>query len=391
MSAASAIAVERVTKVYEGAVTAVDDVTLAVRPGEFVVLVGPSGCGKSTLLRMIAGLEPVTAGTVRIGERDVTTVPPPDRDIAMVFQNYALYPHKSVKENLAFGLRQRRTPKPEIERRVNAMATLLGLEELMGRRPSQLSGGQRQRVAMGRALVREPAAFLLDEPLSNLDAKLRTTMRAELARLHERLGVTTVYVTHDQVEAMTLGQRVAVLRDGVVQQFDAPQELFRRPVNLFVAAFIGSPPMNLVGARVAGDRVVFAGHSLPLPARVPDGEVVLGLRPGAFELEGPRTDPELPRMEVEAEVVEELGDEAVVTFRVDAPPVVAEAVRAATDDVDDGRLLAGDRSARFSARLRGRVDARAGQRLVLAVDHRELHLFDTAGLAIALDNAHVAG
>jgi multiple sugar transport system ATP-binding protein len=387
----SGITLERVTKVYDGGIVAVDDVTLEVRPGEFVVLVGPSGCGKSTLLRMIAGLEKVTAGTVRIGARDVTTVAPPDRDIAMVFQNYALYPHKTVADNLAFGLRQRKTPRDEVERRVRAMASLLGLEELMGRRPSQLSGGQRQRVAMGRALVREPAAFLLDEPLSNLDAKLRTTMRAELARLHERLAVTTVYVTHDQVEAMTLGQRVAVLRDGVVQQFDAPQELFRRPLNLFVAAFIGSPPMNLVGARVDGDRVVFAGHSLPLPARVPAGEVVLGLRPGAFELDGPRVDPELARIEVEAEVVEELGDEAVVTFRVDAPPVLADAVRAAADDADDGRLLADDRAARFSARLRGRVDARPGKRLVLAVDHRELHLFDTAGLAIPLDHAHVAG
>ncbi|HEX5617189.1 MAG TPA: sn-glycerol-3-phosphate ABC transporter ATP-binding protein UgpC [Solirubrobacteraceae bacterium] len=387
----SGISLERVTKVYDGEVTAVDDVTLSVRPGEFVVLVGPSGCGKSTLLRMIAGLEVVTAGTVRIGDRDVTTVAPPDRDIAMVFQNYALYPHKSVRENLAFGLRQRKTPRDEIDRRVAAMASLLGLDELMGRRPAQLSGGQRQRVAMGRALVREPAAFLLDEPLSNLDAKLRTTMRAELARLHERLGVTTVYVTHDQIEAMTLGQRVAVMRDGVVQQFDAPQELFRRPVNLFVAAFIGSPPMNLVGARVDGDRVVFAGHSLPLPARVPAGEVVLGLRPGAFELDGPRADPELPRIAVEAELVEELGDEAVVTFRVDAPPVQADAVKAAFDDVDEGRLLADDRAARFSARLRGRVDARPGQRLVLAVDHRELHLFDTTGAAIPLDRERVAG
>jgi multiple sugar transport system ATP-binding protein len=387
----SGILLERVTKVYEGAVTAVDDVTLEVRPGEFVVLVGPSGCGKSTLLRMIAGLETVTAGTVRIGDRDVTTVAPPDRDIAMVFQNYALYPHKSVKDNLAFGLRQRKTPREEVERRVAAMASLLGLEELLGRRPAQLSGGQRQRVAMGRALVREPAAFLLDEPLSNLDAKLRTTMRAELARLHERLGVTTVYVTHDQVEAMTLGQRVAVLRDGVVQQFDAPQELFRRPVNLFVAAFIGSPPMNLVSARVDGDRVVFAGHVLPLPGRLPAGDVVLGLRPGAFELEGPRTDPELPRMEVEAEVVEERGDEAVVTFRVEAPPVQADAVKAAFDDVDEGRLLADDRVARFSARLRGRADVRSGQRLVLAVDHRELHLFDTAGAAIRLDHAPITG
>jgi multiple sugar transport system ATP-binding protein len=380
----SGISLERVTKVYEGGVRAVDDVSLEVRPGEFVVLVGPSGCGKSTLLRVIAGLEKVTAGTVRIGDRDVTTVAPPDRDIAMVFQNYALYPNKTVKENLAFGLRQRRTPKPEIERRVAGMASLLGLEDLLRRRPAQLSGGQRQRVAMGRALVREPAAFLLDEPLSNLDAKLRTTMRAELSRLHERLRVTTVYVTHDQIEAMTLGQRVAVLRDGVVQQFDAPQELFRRPVNLFVAAFIGSPPMNLVGARVDGDRVAFAGHSLPLPRRVPAGDVVLGLRPSAFELDGPRADPELARISVEAEVVEELGDEAIMTFRVDAPPVLADAVRAATDDVDDGRLLADDRSARFSARLHGRVYARPGDRVVLAVDHRELHLFDADGSAIAV-------
>jgi multiple sugar transport system ATP-binding protein len=394
---ASAIAVERVSKVYDGAVRAIDDVTLEVRPGEFVVLVGPSGCGKSTLLRMIAGLEKVTAGTVRIGERDVTTVAPPDRDIAMVFQNYALYPHKSVRENLAFGLRQRRTPRPEIDRRVAAMASLLGLEDLMERRPAQLSGGQRQRVAMGRALVREPAAFLLDEPLSNLDAKLRTTMRAELARLHERLGVTTVYVTHDQIEAMTLGQRVAVLRDGVLQQFDVPQELFRRPVNLFVAAFIGSPPMNLVGARVDGDRVAFAGHALPLPAAltgVRPGDVVLGIRPSAFELDGPRADPDLPRIEVEAELVEELGDEAVVTFRIDAPPVQAEAVRAAVeaDAVDDGRLLADDRVARFAARLRGRVDVRGGDRLVLAVDHRELHLFDPAdGAALRAGHAHVSG
>jgi multiple sugar transport system ATP-binding protein len=274
------------------------------------------------------------------------------------------------------------------------MGELLGLEGLMGRRPAQLSGGQRQRVAMGRALVREPAAFLLDEPLSNLDAKLRTTMRAELARLHERLGVTTVYVTHDQIEAMTLGQRVAVLRDGVLQQFDVPQELFRRPVNLFVAAFIGSPPMNLVGARVDGDRVTFARFALPLAAGVRSGDVVLGIRPSAFELDGPRVDPELPRMEVEAELVEELGDEAVVTFRVDAPPVQADAVRAAVeaDVVEEGRLLADDRVARFTARLHGRVDVRSGDRLTLAVDPRELHLFDPAdGAALRSDHAHVSG
>jgi multiple sugar transport system ATP-binding protein len=367
------VALERVSKVYDGEVRAVDDVSLSVDAGEFVVLVGPSGCGKSTLLRMIAGLEKVTAGTVRIGERDVTVVPPPDRDIAMVFQNYALYPNKTVAENLAFGLRQRKTPREEVERRVREMAAMLGLEELMSRRPAQLSGGQRQRVAMGRALVREPQVFLLDEPLSNLDAKLRTTMRAELARLHERLGITTVYVTHDQVEAMTLGQRVAVLRDGVLQQFGDPQVLFHRPVNLFVAAFIGSPTMNLVSARCDGGRVAFAGHALPLPAdlAIASGDVVLGLRPGSFELAGPWTDPELPRIEIEAEVVEALGDEALVSFRVDAPAVQVEEVR-----TDEGRLLADDTATRFIARVRGRVDVHTGERLELALDHRELHLFD---------------
>src|SRR5436190_798285 len=334
------IEIEHVSKVFAGDVYAVNDVSLRIDDGEFMVLVGPSGCGKSPLLRSIAGLEEVSAGRIVIGGRDVTDAAPRDRDIAMVFQSYALYPHMTVRQNLGYGLKVRKTAKDETARRVEEVARMLGLEELLDRRPAALSGGQRQRVAMGRAIVREPAAFLLDEPLSNLDAKLRTTMRAELSRLHERLGVTTVYVTHDQVEAMTLGQRVAVLRDGVVQQFDAPQELFRRPVNLFVAAFIGSPAMNLVGARVDGDRVHFAGHSLPLPARVPAGDVVLGLRPSAFELEGPRTDPELARISVDAEVVEELGDEAIVTFRVDAPPVLVDAVRAAVDDADDGRLLA---------------------------------------------------
>jgi multiple sugar transport system ATP-binding protein len=369
------VSLERISKVYDGAVRAVDDVSLTVAAGEFVVLVGPSGCGKSTLLRMIAGLEKVTSGTVRIGERDVTTVAPPDRDIAMVFQNYALYPNKTVGENLAFGLRQRKTPRDEVERRVREMADMLGLDELMGRRPAQLSGGQRQRVAMGRALVREPQVFLLDEPLSNLDAKLRTTMRAELARLHERLGITTVYVTHDQVEAMTLGQRVAVLRDGVLQQFGDPQALFHRPVNLFVAAFIGSPTMNLVSARCDGEWVAFADLNLPLPPDLAGtrGDVVLGLRPGAFELSGPWTDPELPRMEVEAELVEALGDEALVSFRVDAPAVEVEEVR-----TDEGRLLADDLATRFIARIRGRVEVQMGERLTLAVDHRELHLFDPA-------------
>ena len=274
------VRVERVTKVYDGDVLAVDDVSLEIAPGEFMVLVGPSGCGKSTLLRLMAGLEQVTKGRVWIGDEDVTTLEPPDRDVAMVFQSYALYPHKTVRDNLAFGLTRRKVPKPEIEQRIAAMAAMLGLEELLERKPAALSGGQRQRVAMGRALVREPRAFLMDEPLSNLDAKLRTSMRGELARLHERLRTTTVYVTHDQVEAMTLGERVAVLRDGVIQQCDVPQRLFENPANLFVGAFIGSPAMNLVEASVARRRGQLRRHD-PEPARAPRRSASAGWRSGS--------------------------------------------------------------------------------------------------------------
>jgi multiple sugar transport system ATP-binding protein len=257
------VVLDHVTKVFGSDVVAVDDVSLEVRDGEFMVLVGPSGCGKSTILRIVAGLEEVTAGEVSIGDRQVTDLPSKDRDIAMVFQNYALYPHMTVEQNLSFGLRLRKTPKAERNERVLDAARILGLEPLMERKPGELSGGQRQRVAMGRAMVREPAAFLMDEPLSNLDAKLRVQMRAELTRLHERLGTTTLYVTHDQVEAMTLGHRVAVLRDGILQQVDTPQRLYGEPDNLFVAAFIGSPPMNLVEATAAGGRVRFGGFDLP--------------------------------------------------------------------------------------------------------------------------------
>src|SRR6266446_7103371 len=261
----AAIELEHVTKAFAGGVLAVDDVNLTIADGEFMVLVGPSGCGKSTLLRMIAGLEEITDGTISIGDVDVTELEPSNRDIAMVFQNYALYPHMNVRENLGFGLSVRHTPKAEIVRRVREVATLLGLQELLDRKPAHLSGGQRQRVAMGRAIIREPKAYLMDEPLSNLDAKLRVGMRASLAQLHARLAVTTVYVTHDQIEAMTLGQRVAVLRDGLLQQVDAPQRLFHKPANLFVAAFIGSPSMNLVDAELAGNEVRFAGFTLSLP------------------------------------------------------------------------------------------------------------------------------
>ena len=273
----SQITLDRVTKVYPNGVRAVDDVELEIRDGEFVVLVGPSGCGKSTLLRMIAGLEDVTEGAISIGDVDVTDQPPQQRDIAMVFQNYALYPHMTVRENLAYGLQAPQAAEGRVEAQGRARsAKTLGLDELLDRKPSALSGGQRQRVAMGRAIVREPKAFLMDEPLSNLDAKLRVSMRAELARLHDRLGVTTVYVTHDQVEAMTLGERVAVLRDGVLQQVDTPQNLFHHPTNLFVAAFIGSPSMNLIDAEISNGRVSFAGLGFDLPASSPGGRRTQG-------------------------------------------------------------------------------------------------------------------
>jgi multiple sugar transport system ATP-binding protein len=376
----SEIRLEQVGKVYAGDVRAVDDVNLTIESGEFMVLVGPSGCGKSTLLRMIAGLEEVTEGEIWIGAREVARLAPRDRDIAMVFQNYALYPHLTVAKNLGYGLKVRKTPKAVIEARVQEVARLLGLDELLDRRPGALSGGQRQRVAMGRAIVREPAAFLMDEPLSNLDAKLRVDMRAELARLHERLGVTTVYVTHDQVEAMTLGSRVAVMRDGTVQQVDTPQTLYREPTNLFVAAFIGSPSMNLVEAEVTDGVVSFAGYKIPLtadrrPIGIEAGAVILGLRPQDFAAAG-TADPALPKIEVEAAVVEELGSATHVLFTVDAPPVDLDAVRAASDEGERAQLLASDRRALFTAEVAEGTPVRPGDRIGLAVDPSRLHFFD---------------
>jgi multiple sugar transport system ATP-binding protein len=382
------VTLERITKVYGGGVKAVDDVSMGIGDAEYMVLVGPSGCGKSTLLRMIAGLEKVTAGRILIGDEDATHLEPRERDIAMVFQSYALYPHKSVRENLGFGLRRRGTPSDETRRKVEAMGAMLGLGELMDRRPAALSGGQRQRVAMGRALVREPRVFLLDEPLSNLDAKLRTSMRGELARLHERLPTTTVYVTHDQVEAMTLGSRVAVMRDGVVQQCDSPQVLFDRPANLFVGAFIGAPAMNLVEARVEGGSIRFGSHSIEAPGLESVGgrKLVLGVRPTCFALADERCDPRWPRLTAEVDVVEELGAESNLLFTVDAPPVLSDAVREAIggeSGSDEGRLLADDRGARFTAQISERRAARAGERVELALDPAQLHLFDAeSGVAI---------
>jgi multiple sugar transport system ATP-binding protein len=386
------IALDHVEKIYGGGVKALDDLNLEVREGEFMVLVGPSGCGKSTALRSIAGLEEITGGTISIGERVVNDLPPKDRDIAMVFQNYALYPHMTVADNLAFGLKLRHTPKPEIKRRVGEAAEMLGLEPYLNRKPAALSGGQRQRVAMGRAIVREPAAFLMDEPLSNLDAKLRVSMRAALNQLHERLGTTTVYVTHDQVEAMTLGDRVCVLRDGRLQQVDTPQELFDAPVNLFVAGFIGSPAMNFVTAdlvRDDGPAVTFAGYKLPVPASVVAGKpgldgyfgkkIILGIRPSDFE-DGSFADAAWPRMPIHTGVTEGLGTEIHVIFTIDAPPVEHSAITSAADvDEDDDTVtaLAGGKSL-WTARVSSRSLVRPGADLELAVDTSRLHFFDPA-------------
>ncbi|MQA97896.1 MAG: sn-glycerol-3-phosphate ABC transporter ATP-binding protein UgpC [Streptosporangiales bacterium] len=400
------IVLDGVDKIYSGGVKAVDDLSLEIADGEFMVLVGPSGCGKSTALRMIAGLEEVTAGTVTIGDRVVNDLAPKDRDIAMVFQNYALYPHMTVEQNLAFGLKLRGTAKDDIKRRVNEAAKMLGLEQYLGRKPAALSGGQRQRVAMGRAIVREPQAFLMDEPLSNLDAKLRVQMRAGLNQLHDRLGVTTVYVTHDQIEAMTLGDRVAVLLDGRLQQVDSPQNLFDHPANLFVAAFIGSPAMNLASVRLVRDdgvHAVFAGHKLPVPEALLreragldtylDREVIMGVRPSDFEDAALGTHPDWARLPVSADVTEELGSEINVIFTLDTPPVEHTATAQAAED-DDGEgagmgLLAGQTL--WTARVNARSNARPGEPITLAVDTTRLQFFDPdSGLTIGHTQAPVA-
>jgi multiple sugar transport system ATP-binding protein len=369
------IELEHVTKEFAGGVVAVDDVNLTIADGEFMVLVGPSGCGKSTLLRMIAGLEEITDGTISIGDVDVTELEPSNRDIAMVFQNYALYPHMNVRENLGFGLSVRHTPKAEIVRRVREVATLLGLQDLLDRKPAHLSGGQRQRVAMGRAIIREPKAYLMDEPLSNLDAKLRVGMRASLAQLHARLSVTSIYVTHDQTEAMTLGQRVAVMRDGRIVQVDVPQRLYETPRDLFVAAFIGSPSMNLVEAAVDANTVAFGQFRVPLdavrrPARGVD-RVILGIRPEAFD-DAAFAKSGLPRVDVTVEVLEELGSDSHVFFRVAAPRVTIES-RDASDD--EAGLLAEDDSL-FTARVDPATSGRIGAPLQLALDPASFHFFD---------------
>ena len=391
------ILLDQVNKEYAGGVKAVNDLDLHIKDGEFMVLVGPSGCGKSTALRMIAGLEEISSGKIQIGENVVNDLPPTDRDIAMVFQNYALYPHMTVAANLAFGLKMRKTPKAEIDRRVAEATKILGLEPFLDRKPAALSGGQRQRVAMGRAIVREPQAFLMDEPLSNLDAKLRVSMRASLAQLHERLGVTTVYVTHDQVEAMTLGDRVCVLRDGLLQQVDRPKNLFDNPVNLFVAAFIGSPAMNLVAAKLSSDNgqpaVTFGGRQLTLPATVVNSrpglskyagqEVILGIRPSDFE-DARLASASWARMPVTVNVAEELGSDIFVVFTIDAPPVEHKGAAAVThDQEEDETIPVGEGKSAWTARVSARSPVRAGDNLELAVDTSSIHLFDPdSGLSI---------
>jgi multiple sugar transport system ATP-binding protein len=379
----ASVTFDRVTKLYDD-VTALNDFSLDVEAGEFMVFVGPSGCGKTTALRMVAGLEEITAGEISIGDETVNELDPRRRDVAMVFQNYALYPHMTVFENIAFGLRARRAPKSEIRRRVESAGQALGLAELLQRKPRQLSGGQRQRVAMGRAIVREPRVFLMDEPLSNLDARLRVQMRAEVARVQRSLGVTTIYVTHDQVEAMTMGDRVAVMRGGVLQQTGDPQVVFDRPANLFVASFIGSPPMNLVQAQLAESGDGLAVHvgqqELPIPAEMVAERP--GLRASAGRTIG------LGRLRGTIRATEALGSEFLVHLEVAAEPVLTEEVREVAGDVDAAALQrleseAKERRTVLIARLETQHRPAVDEPIEVGVDTRRLHFFDLDnGIAI---------
>jgi multiple sugar transport system ATP-binding protein len=393
-NAAGGIEFKAVSMAFADGTVALKDLTLKIAEGEFVVLVGPSGCGKSTALRILAGLERATSGEVRIAGRDVTDADPQERDIAMVFQNYALYPHKSVYENLAYPLRVRGKAKAEIEQRVSAAASLLGITSLLARKPGALSGGQRQRVAMGRALVREPVAFLMDEPLSNLDAALRVEMRGEIRRLHRRLGVTTVYVTHDQVEAMTMGDRVAVMRGGVLQQLDAPQILYERPTNVFVASFIGSPSINLAmgeldcgtGSLRVGDLTITLPERRRPPGQEQSVPVIVGVRPEAFSY---RRDPEHDAVfDIIPDLVESLGSELLVNFPVAAPPAPLELTseaRSASIRVEDAMPDAG--TTRFIAKIDARSAYRVGSpaKIWFSTDH--ILLFDALSGRTILSSA----
>jgi multiple sugar transport system ATP-binding protein len=388
------IILDDVSKVYADGTEAVSGLSLMIADAEFMVLVGPSGCGKTTALRMVAGLEDISRGVITIGEQVVNDVAPKDRDVAMVFQNYALYPHMSVYENIAFGLRLRKMDRQEIDRRVQEAAKILGMSELLKRKPKALSGGQRQRVAMGRAIVREPQAFLMDEPLSNLDAKLRVQMRAEVSHLQNDLGVTTIYVTHDQTEAMTMGDRVAVIKKGVLQQVDAPQVLYDRPGNLFVAGFIGSPAMNMVEADLTREDgslfVAFGGSKLrvdngaasqrPALRAFEGGRVILGIRPENMEDASIVSDASLDRrLTVQVTLREALGSEILIHFPVDAPPVMTDDTRELFRDTGaladlEGRAEAG--ASTFVARLDPRSAVAEREELELYVDTARLHFFD---------------
>jgi multiple sugar transport system ATP-binding protein len=386
----ASITLEKVTKVYPNGFEAVHELDLDVADGEFMVIVGPSGCGKTTALRMVAGLEDITDGTVRIGDRIVNDLSPKDRDIAMVFQNYALYPHMTVGQNIGFALKLRRMPKAEIKKKVNVTAEILGLTEWLDRKPGQLSGGQRQRVAMGRAIVREPSVFLMDEPLSNLDAKLRVQMRGEVAHIQRSLGVATLYVTHDQVEAMTMGDRVAVIRDGVLQQCDNPQAVYDNPKNLFVAGFMGSPSMNLFEAAIGegASSVLIGSQRIGLPATVhaakpalrayANRSVIVGIRPEnlpILETDGGVPDAGSTAFEGDVELVEALGSELLVHFSVDARRVVAEG----TNNIDAEGLneVALAKSGEAVARVEPRMRLAIGSRARFRLDPGWLHFFDT--------------
>ncbi len=389
------IKLEDIGKIYPDGTRAVGQVDLEIHDGEFLVLVGPSGCGKSTVLRMIAGLEEITEGKLYIGDRLVNDVAPKDRDIAMVFQNYALYPHMSVYDNMAFGLKLRKTPKDEIKRRVQDAAEVLEITEFLDRKPKALSGGQRQRVAMGRAIVREPMAFLMDEPLSNLDAKLRVQMRTELGRLHHRLNTTTVYVTHDQVEAMTLGHRVAVLRPVSakrpynMQQVAAPTELFNEPVNLFVAGFIGSPAMNMIYGTLSSDGgdvwCSFAGKKIKIAQQALDRhpglenhmnkQLVVGIRPGEFENAAMLPDDPDHTIDVVTDVNEMLGSETYVHFMLPEAPVITPDIEELLADSGADSSSLGDET-KFSARVSPDIDVPNGSAIKLVVDTAKIHFFD---------------
>ena len=388
-----AINITDVGKIYPNGTRALENVNIEIHDGEFVVLVGPSGCGKTTLLRMVAGLEDITEGEISIADKVVNEVAPKDRDIAMVFQNYALYPHMSVYDNMAFSLKLRKLPKDEIDAKVKEAAKTLEIDELLDRKPKALSGGQRQRVAMGRAIVRSPQAFLMDEPLSNLDAKLRVQMRAELGELHSQLETTTLYVTHDQVEAMTMGDRVAVIRKGVLQQIDTPREIYLYPKNIFVAGFIGSPAMNFVYATIDvsgkkpkltfGDSHIVSSDAPKSLSDFNGKEIVLGIRPEAFEDSVYANDKEFTeQININVSLLEQLGSDTYIHFYKDIPPVQTKAIEEILADEGEDISALGTET-KFIARINPNATIEEGQNINLAIDPSKLHYFDPeTGLAI---------